>query len=40
MAYEVGRKHGVRVNTISAGPLVSRAAKAIAGGDFIQGLKK
>lgn len=29
LAYEAGRKHGVRVNTISAGPLGSRAAKAI-----------
>lgn len=29
LAYEVGQKYGVRVNTISAGPLGSRAAKAI-----------
>jgi enoyl-[acyl-carrier protein] reductase I len=29
LAYEAGRKHQVRVNTISAGPLGSRAAKAI-----------
>lgn len=29
LAYEAGRKYGVRVNTISAGPLGSRAAKAI-----------
>lgn len=29
LAYEAGRKWGVRVNTISAGPLRSRAAKAI-----------
>ncbi|MBT8337919.1 MAG: enoyl-[acyl-carrier-protein] reductase [Gemmatimonadetes bacterium] len=29
LAYEAGRRHGVRVNTISAGPLASRAAKAI-----------
>ncbi|KAJ9554189.1 hypothetical protein OSB04_018234 [Centaurea solstitialis] len=29
MAFEAGRKHRVRVNTISAGPLRSRAAKAI-----------
>ncbi|GAB4822446.1 hypothetical protein N2152v2_009492 [Parachlorella kessleri] len=29
LAYECGRKYGVRVNTISAGPLGSRAAKAI-----------
>mmetsp|Transcript_13149 Transcript_13149/g.35794 ORF Transcript_13149/g.35794 Transcript_13149/m.35794 type:complete len:385 (+) Transcript_13149:72-1226(+) len=29
LAYEVGRKHNVRVNSISAGPLGSRAAKAI-----------
>ncbi|MGE3852908.1 MAG: enoyl-[acyl-carrier-protein] reductase, partial [Planctomycetota bacterium] len=29
LAYEAGRKWGVRVNTISAGPLASRAAKAI-----------
>eukprot|EP00850_Spirogloea_muscicola_P010928 SM000066S20403 [mRNA] locus=s66:25278:28179:- [translate_table: standard] len=29
LAWEAGRKHGIRVNTISAGPLRSRAAKAI-----------
>ena len=29
MAFEAGRKWGVRVNTISAGPFASRAAKAI-----------
>lgn len=29
LAYEAGRRHGIRVNTISAGPLASRAAKAI-----------
>jgi enoyl-[acyl-carrier protein] reductase I len=29
LAYEAGRKFGIRVNTISAGPLASRAAKAI-----------
>jgi enoyl-[acyl-carrier protein] reductase I len=29
LAYEVGRKWGYRVNTISAGPLASRAASAI-----------
>ena len=29
LAYEAGRKWGVRVNTISAGPLASRAASAI-----------
>ncbi|MBF0199378.1 MAG: enoyl-[acyl-carrier-protein] reductase [Planctomycetes bacterium] len=29
LAYECGRAYGVRVNTISAGPLGSRAAKAI-----------
>ncbi|KAK8563317.1 hypothetical protein V6N12_035467 [Hibiscus sabdariffa] len=29
MAFEAGRKHKVRVNTISAGPLRSRAAKVI-----------
>lgn len=29
LAYEVGRKFGIRVNTISAGPWRSRAAKAI-----------
>ncbi len=31
LAYEAGRRHGVRVNTISAGPLASRAASAIGG---------
>jgi enoyl-[acyl-carrier protein] reductase I len=29
LAYEAGRKYGVRVNTISAGPFASRAASAI-----------
>jgi len=29
LAYEVGRKYGVRINTISAGPYASRAASAI-----------
>ena len=29
LSYEAGRRHGVRVNTISAGPLASRAATAI-----------
>ncbi|KAM2046785.1 hypothetical protein ACFX1T_005531 [Malus domestica] len=29
LAFEAGRKKGIRVNTISAGPLRSRAAKAI-----------
>lgn len=29
LAYEAGRKWGLRVNTISAGPLASRAAKAV-----------
>ncbi|XP_058083958.1 enoyl-[acyl-carrier-protein] reductase [NADH] 1, chloroplastic-like [Magnolia sinica] len=29
LAFEVGRRHKIRVNTISAGPLRSRAAKAI-----------
>ncbi|HKG92491.1 MAG TPA: enoyl-[acyl-carrier-protein] reductase [Gemmatimonadaceae bacterium] len=29
LAFEAGRKHGIRVNTISAGPLASRAATAI-----------
>ena len=29
LAFEVGRRWGVRVNTISAGPLASRAARAI-----------
>jgi len=29
LSYEVGRKYGIRVNTISAGPLKSRAASAI-----------
>lgn len=31
LAFEAGRKYGCRVNTISAGPLASRAAKAIGG---------
>ena len=29
LAYEAGQKYGIRVNTISAGPLKSRAASAI-----------
>eukprot|EP00268_Persea_americana_P014239 TRINITY_DN1630_c0_g1_i4.p1 TRINITY_DN1630_c0_g1~~TRINITY_DN1630_c0_g1_i4.p1 ORF type:complete len:142 (-),score=36.04 TRINITY_DN1630_c0_g1_i4:236-661(-) len=29
LAFEAGRRHKIRVNTISAGPLRSRAAKAI-----------
>ncbi len=29
LSYEAGRRFGIRVNTISAGPLASRAAKAI-----------
>ena len=29
LAWEAGRRHAVRVNTISAGPLKSRAAAAI-----------
>jgi enoyl-[acyl-carrier protein] reductase I len=29
LAYEAGRKYGIRINTISAGPLASRAASAI-----------
>lgn len=29
LAFEAGRKYGIRVNAISAGPLASRAAKAI-----------
>lgn len=33
LAFEAGRKWGVRVNTISAGPLRSRAAKAIGSKD-------
>lgn len=31
LAYEAGRKYGIRVNTVSAGPLKSRAASAIGG---------
>ena len=31
LAYEAGRAHGLRVNCISAGPLASRAARAIGG---------
>lgn len=31
LAFEAGQKYGIRVNTISAGPLASRAAKAIGG---------
>ena len=33
LAFEAGRRWGIRVNTISAGPLPSRAAKAIGGID-------
>merc|ERR1712070_476206 len=34
LAWEAGQKHQIRVNTISAGPLKSRAASAISkGGD-------
>ena len=29
LAFEAGRRFGVRINTISAGPLASRAASAI-----------
>jgi enoyl-[acyl-carrier protein] reductase I len=29
LAYEAGRRWGIRINTISAGPLASRAARAI-----------
>jgi enoyl-[acyl-carrier protein] reductase I len=29
LAYEAGRRYGLRVNCISAGPLASRAARAI-----------
>ena len=29
LAFEAGRRFGVRVNTVSAGPLASRAARAI-----------
>jgi enoyl-[acyl-carrier protein] reductase I len=29
LAFEAGRAHGIRINTISAGPLASRAASAI-----------
>lgn len=35
LAFEAGRRHGHRVNVISAGPLASRAAKAIG---MIQGM--
>ena len=31
LAYEAGQRFGIRVNTISAGPLKSRAASAISG---------
>jgi enoyl-[acyl-carrier protein] reductase I len=37
LAYEAGRRWGLRVNTISAGPLSSRAAKAIGGIDEMVG---
>lgn len=41
LAFEAGRKFGVRINAISAGPLASRAARAIGGrgkqkGAFVQ----
>ncbi|KAI7996741.1 Terpene synthase 10 [Camellia lanceoleosa] len=29
LAFEAGRKHKIKVNTISAGPLIRRVAKAI-----------
>jgi enoyl-[acyl-carrier protein] reductase I len=32
LAWEAGRKYGIRVNAISAGPLASRAASAITHG--------
>merc|ERR1712190_407799 len=32
LAYEAGRKYGIRVNSISAGPLATRAATAISAG--------
>mmetsp|Transcript_47927 Transcript_47927/g.150338 ORF Transcript_47927/g.150338 Transcript_47927/m.150338 type:complete len:188 (-) Transcript_47927:2258-2821(-) len=32
LAYEAGRRFGIRVNSISAGPLLSRAASAIENG--------
>ena len=35
LAYEAGKKHKIRVNSISAGPLGSRAAKAIGFIDMI-----
>lgn len=35
LAYEAGRRWGVRVNTISAGPLASRAASAIGIVDYM-----
>ncbi|MFQ5730008.1 MAG: SDR family oxidoreductase, partial [Waddliaceae bacterium] len=35
LSWEAGRKWGIRINTISAGPLRSRAAKAIG---FIDGM--
>ena len=33
LAWEIGRNYGIRINCISAGPLKSRAASAIAKGD-------
>src|SRR5207244_12410268 len=33
LAFEAGRKYGLRVNTISAGPLASRAARGLGGID-------
>jgi len=35
LAYEAGRRWGIRINTISAGPLASRAASAIGIVDFM-----
>jgi enoyl-[acyl-carrier protein] reductase I len=35
LAYEAGRRYGLRVNAISAGPLLSRAARAIGGVDVM-----
>eukprot|EP01024_Parvocaulis_polyphysoides_P039986 TRINITY_DN36287_c0_g1_i1.p1 TRINITY_DN36287_c0_g1~~TRINITY_DN36287_c0_g1_i1.p1 ORF type:complete len:155 (-),score=22.35 TRINITY_DN36287_c0_g1_i1:133-597(-) len=35
LAFEAGRKFGIRVNTISAGPLKSRAASAINKADSV-----
>ena len=35
LAYEAGRRYGLRINAISAGPLLSRAARAIGGVDVM-----